>query len=87
MVSFDELAIRWSPFFRDCIINELIVEKSYLLLIFITYGKKSLKIPKRHTSKDNQNDGQEKKTKEKIIDPQNTTQTRLGNTNPIKKLG
>ena len=82
MVSFDELAIRWSPFFRDCIINELIVEKSYLLLIFITYGKNSLKIPKRHTSKDNQNDGQKK-----IIDPQNTTQTRLGNTNPIKIRG
>ena len=82
MVSFNELAIRWSPFFRDCIINELIVEKSYLLLIFITYGKKSLKIPKRHTSKDNQNDGQKK-----IIDPQNTTQTRLGNTNPIKIRG
>ena len=82
MVSFDELAIRCSPFFRDCIINELIVEKSYLLLIFITYGKNSLKIPKRHTSKDNQNDGQKK-----IIDPQNTTQTRLGNTNPIKIRG
>jgi hypothetical protein len=82
LVSFDELAIRWSPFFRDCIINELIVEKSYLLLIFITYGKNSLKIPKRHTSKDNQNDGQKK-----IIDPQNTTQTRLGNTNPIKIRG
>ena len=82
MVSFDELAIRWSPFFRDCIINELIVEKSYLLLIFITCGKNSLKIPKRHTSKDNQNDGQKK-----IIDPQNTTQTRLDNTNPIKIRG
>ena len=67
MVSFDELAIRWSPFFRDCIINELIVEKSYLLLIFITYGKKSLKIPKRHTSKDNQNDGQKKKPKRKLL--------------------
>jgi hypothetical protein len=36
-------------------------------IVFITYGKKSLKIPKRHTSKDNQNDGQKKKPKRKLL--------------------
>ena len=66
-VTCDELAIRWSPFFRDCIINKLIVEKSYSLLIFITHGKNILKIPKRHTPTNYQNDGQKKKTKRKVL--------------------